>query len=45
VLHGFSLVLVIGIVVGTFSSVYIASPILLAWDEQVGGEKLAGGSL
>ncbi len=32
VLHGFSLVLVIGIVVGTFSSVFIASPILLAWE-------------
>lgn len=32
VLRGFSLVLVIGIVVGTFSSVYIASPILLAWE-------------
>lgn len=31
VLHGFSLVLVIGIIVGTFSSVFIASPILLAW--------------
>ena len=43
VLHGFSLVLVIGIVVGTFSSVYIASPILLAWDGRFGGETLAGG--
>jgi preprotein translocase subunit SecF len=32
VLHGFSLVLVIGIIVGTFSSVFIASPILLAWE-------------
>lgn len=32
VLRGFSLVLVIGIVVGTFSSIYIASPILLAWE-------------
>jgi preprotein translocase subunit SecF len=31
VLHGFSLTLVIGIVVGTFSSIFIASPILLAW--------------
>jgi preprotein translocase subunit SecF len=30
VLHGFSLALVIGIVVGTFSSIFIASPILLA---------------
>lgn len=43
VLHGFSLVLVIGIVVGTFSSVYIASPILLAWDERFGVETLTGG--
>jgi preprotein translocase subunit SecF len=29
VLHGFSLALVIGIVVGTFSSIFIASPILV----------------
>jgi preprotein translocase subunit SecF len=43
VLHWFSLVLVIGIVVGTFSSVYIASPILLAWDGRFGGETFAGG--
>jgi preprotein translocase subunit SecF len=34
VLHGFSLALVIGIVVGTFSSIFIASPILLAWEER-----------
>jgi preprotein translocase subunit SecF len=32
VLHGVSLALVIGIVVGTFSSVFIASPILLPWE-------------
>jgi preprotein translocase subunit SecF len=32
VLHGFSLALTIGIVVGTFSSIFIASPILLAWE-------------
>jgi preprotein translocase subunit SecF len=32
VLRGFSLALAIGIVVGTFSSVFIASPILLAWE-------------
>jgi len=32
VLHGFSLVLVIGIVVGTLSSIFIASPILLFWE-------------
>ena len=34
VLHGFSLALVIGIVVGTFSSIFVASPILLAWEGQ-----------
>ncbi len=33
VLHGFSLVLVIGIIVGTFSSVFVASPILLVWEQ------------
>jgi preprotein translocase subunit SecF len=32
VLRGFSLALVIGIIVGTFSSIFIASPILLAWE-------------
>jgi preprotein translocase subunit SecF len=36
VLRGFSLALVIGIFVGTFSSVFIASPILLAWESAVG---------
>jgi preprotein translocase subunit SecF len=36
VLHGFALVLVIGIVVGTFSSIFIASPILLAWEQNRG---------
>jgi preprotein translocase subunit SecF len=34
VLRGFSLVLVIGIIVGTFSSIFIASPILLAWEQR-----------
>ena len=45
VLHGFSLVLVIGIIVGTFSSVFIASPILLAFEQNRSGERAshAGG--
>src|SRR5947209_1534353 len=37
VLHGFSLALVIGIIVGTFSSISIASPILLAWGQSRAG--------
>ncbi len=31
VLHGFSFALVVGIIVGTYSSVFIASPIVLVW--------------
>ncbi len=45
VLHGFSLALVIGIIVGTFSSIFIASPILLAWEQRSGTHRAlpAGG--
>jgi len=32
VLHGFSFALVVGILVGSYSSVFIASPILVAWE-------------
>jgi len=39
VLHGFSLALVIGIVTGTFSSIFIASPILLAWEQWGAGRR------
>ncbi len=31
VLHGFSFALVVGIIIGTYSSVFIASPIVLVW--------------
>jgi len=41
VLRGFSLALTIGIIVGTYSSIFIASPILLAWENRLasGGTK------
>ena len=45
VLHGFSLALVIGIVVGTFSSIFIASPILLAWESRRSGWSASHASL
>ncbi len=35
-LRDFSFVMVIGIVVGTYSSIYIASPILVVWQEWLG---------
>src|SRR5207247_992077 len=31
VLHGFSFALVVGILIGTYSSVFVASPIVLFW--------------
>ena len=35
VLHDFSLALLLGVIIGTYSSVFVASPLLLAWP---GGE-------
>jgi preprotein translocase subunit SecF len=31
IIHDFALALLIGILVGTYSSIYVASPILLLW--------------
>jgi preprotein translocase subunit SecF len=39
VLHGFSFALVVGIVVGTYSSVFVASPILIFWQNLVEARK------
>lgn len=41
VLRGFSMALLIGIIVGTYSSMYIANPILHAWTMKTGGAKTA----
>jgi preprotein translocase subunit SecF len=37
VLHDFSLALLMGVVVGTYSSVFVASPILVVWHARSGG--------
>lgn len=37
VLHDFSLSLLIGVIVGTYSSVFVASPILAVWHAKTGG--------
>lgn len=39
VLHGFSLALVIGIIIGTYSSVFVASPIVLFWHDWADARK------
>lgn len=41
VLRGFSLALLIGVVVGTYSSLYVANPILHAWTMKAGGARKA----
>jgi preprotein translocase subunit SecF len=34
IIHDFAFALIVGIVVGTYSSIYVASPILLAWQRR-----------
>lgn len=45
-IHDFALALIVGITVGTYSSLFIASPIVLIWGKRRGGlevgEKMAG---
>jgi preprotein translocase subunit SecF len=37
IIHDFAFAMIIGVVIGTYSSIYVASPILLAW--QIRGKK------
>ncbi len=39
VLHGFSFALVVGIIIGTYSSIFIASPILIFWQDLAEGRR------
>jgi len=41
VIHDFAFALVVGIVVGTYSSVFVASPIVVVWGNRVGRERTA----
>ena len=38
VLRGFSFVLVVGVIIGTYSSIFVASPFTLFWEHITGGE-------
>jgi len=42
VLHGFSLALVIGIIIGTYSSIFVASPIVVYWQDLKDSRKRPG---
>lgn len=41
VLRAFSFVLTVGVIVGSYSTIYIASPVLLAWRRWIAGRKAA----
>jgi preprotein translocase subunit SecF len=41
VLNTFALTLIIGIVIGTYSSIYVAAPIVIIWKDVFGRRKLA----
>jgi len=41
VLHDFSIALLMGVIVGTYSSVFVASPILVVWQAKAGGRLIA----
>ncbi|MEZ5332647.1 MAG: protein translocase subunit SecF [Thermoanaerobaculia bacterium] len=41
VLRGFGFILTVGIIVGTYSSIYIASPFALLWEQVFGGQARA----
>jgi len=45
VIHDFALTLCLGVIVGTYSSMFIASPVLLLWKEKQKGAEGAGGAL
>ncbi len=45
VLHGFSLALVIGILIGTYSSIFIAAPMLVAYQESKAAKRAATATL
>jgi preprotein translocase subunit SecF len=34
IIHDFAFAMIVGVVVGTYSSIFVASPILLAWQKR-----------
>jgi preprotein translocase subunit SecF len=41
VLHGFAFVMLIGIIVGTYSSIFVAAPLVIVWEEWKGRKAAA----
>ncbi len=45
VIHDFAFALLVGIVAGTYSTVFIASPVALAWEQRFGTRRTQAGKL
>jgi len=41
VIHDFAFALLVGIIVGTYSSIFVASPMILVWERQFSGKRKA----
>jgi preprotein translocase subunit SecF len=41
VINGFAFALVVGVVIGTYSSIAIASPVLVFWHQRLGGGRVS----
>jgi len=39
VLHEFTIALIVGVTTGTYSTVYIASPVVLFWEDHITGKR------
>nr|HID58588.1 protein translocase subunit SecF [Desulfobacterales bacterium] len=39
IIHDFAFALMVGIIVGTYSSIYVASPILIVWQDRLGSSR------
>ncbi len=44
VIHGFSFALVVGVIIGTYSSIFIASPVVVFFEQRFGGKAVVGRS-
>jgi preprotein translocase subunit SecF len=40
VIHDFAFALIVGVVVGTYSSIFVASPVLIAWETKFAGPRV-----
>jgi preprotein translocase subunit SecF len=42
VIHDFTIAMIVGLITGTYSTVYIASPVVLFWEQRISKGKRRG---